>query len=102
MSLEALELARTLAATAPLSTLLAAEVRPGDDDPERFLRETTSNDFHPAGTCAIGEVVDTDCRVLGMGRPAGGRCLGHADDPAREHESHDGGHRERIATTFGS
>ena len=27
------------------------------------------------------------------GGPAGGRCLGHADDPAREHESHDGGHR---------
>jgi choline dehydrogenase len=64
--LEALELARRLAATAPLSTLLSGEERPGGDDPERFLRETTSSYFHPAGTCSIGEVVDTDCRVLGI------------------------------------
>ncbi len=64
--LEALELARTLAATAPLSTLVAGELRPGEDEPERFLRETISSYFHPAGTCAIGEVVDSDCRVLGI------------------------------------
>jgi choline dehydrogenase-like flavoprotein len=24
------------------------------------------NYFHPAGTCPLGEVVDVDCRVLGV------------------------------------
>jgi choline dehydrogenase-like flavoprotein len=29
------------------------------------VRETVRNYFHPAGTCALGEVVDPGCRVLG-------------------------------------
>ena len=30
------------------------------------MRETIRNYFHPAGTCALGEVVDASCRVLGV------------------------------------
>ncbi len=64
--LEGIELAQTLAATAPLCDLLGDEVRPRDLDPERYVRDTIRNYFHPAGTCAIGSVVDTDGRVLGL------------------------------------
>jgi choline dehydrogenase len=64
--LEGVELARTLAATPPLRDLLAAELRPGDVDLERYIRETIRNYFHPAGTCAIGAVVDPFGRVFGL------------------------------------
>ena len=30
------------------------------------MRASIRNYFHPAGTCAIGEVVDGECRVLGV------------------------------------
>jgi choline dehydrogenase len=63
---EGIELARRLAATPPLRDLLGAEVRPGDADLERYVRETIRNYFHPAGTCAIGAVVDPLGRVLGV------------------------------------
>jgi choline dehydrogenase len=63
---EALELARTLAATSPLAELLAVERRPGAVAPEEYVRSTVRGYFHPGGTCAIGEVVDADCRVLGV------------------------------------
>jgi choline dehydrogenase-like flavoprotein len=29
------------------------------------VRTTARNYFHPAGTCALGDVVDVNCRVLG-------------------------------------
>ncbi len=64
--LEGLELARELAATSPLAELLAAERRPGTAAPEEYVRSTVRGYFHPAGTCAIGQVVDSDCRVLGI------------------------------------
>jgi choline dehydrogenase len=63
---DGIELARTIAGTEPLRALLGAEQLPGERRPEDYLRETVRNYFHPAGTCAIGEVVDTDCRVLGI------------------------------------
>jgi choline dehydrogenase-like flavoprotein len=63
--LEALELVRLLARTEPLWSLLAGEKRPGDVDPETYLRGSARNYFHPAGTCAIGSVVDRGARVLG-------------------------------------
>ena len=31
-----------------------------------YLRDTVRNYFHPAGTCAIGAVVDAECRVHGI------------------------------------
>jgi choline dehydrogenase len=64
--LEALQIVRQLAATEPLASLLAKEKRPGSVEPEGYLRETARNYFHPAGTCAMGSVVDTDGRVLGV------------------------------------
>jgi choline dehydrogenase len=64
--LEGLELARELAATSPLVELLTVERRPGAVAPEEYVRSTVRGYFHPAGTCAIGEVVDSDCRVLGV------------------------------------
>jgi choline dehydrogenase len=64
--LDAIEIGRSLAATEPLARFVTAELRPGPIDPERYLRETIRNYFHPAGTCPLHEVVDTDCRVLGL------------------------------------
>jgi choline dehydrogenase len=63
---EGIGLARRLAATSTLGAVLREERRPGDRPPETYVRETVRNYFHPAGTCAIGEVVDADCRVLGL------------------------------------
>ncbi len=63
---EGLELARRLAATEPLDRLLGRELRPGDVDLAGYVRSTVRNYFHPAGTCAIGRVVDPLGRVLGV------------------------------------
>jgi choline dehydrogenase-like flavoprotein len=63
---EGLELARELAWTAPLAGLLASEQRPGTVPPEEYVRSAVRGYFHPAGTCAIGQVVDRGCRVLGI------------------------------------
>ena len=62
---EAIELARTIAATPPLAELLGAELRPGDTEPTEYVEAIARNYFHPAGTCPLGEVIDTDCGVLG-------------------------------------
>ncbi|WP_290062168.1 GMC family oxidoreductase [Amycolatopsis solani] len=37
-----------------------------DDDLKAYLRRYTHSIFHPAGTCAIGEVVDAELRVQGV------------------------------------
>ncbi len=63
---EALELARAVAAAEPLQRLLARELTPGDRDLEEHVAATVRNYFHPAGTCAIGEVTDARGRVIGM------------------------------------
>ncbi len=69
--------ARKLAATAPLSNYIAAEVTPGpnvqsDDDILRFARTNGATIFHPAGTCRMGPdedaVVDPHLRVRGADR----------------------------------
>ncbi len=62
---EAIELARTIAATSPVAELLGEELRPGRVELGEYVRATARNYFHPAGTCPIGEVVDASCRVLG-------------------------------------
>jgi choline dehydrogenase-like flavoprotein len=65
---EGLELARALAEQGPLARLLGPEVAPADEPLERYARRTMRNYFHPAGTCAIGRVVDDSGRVLGLDR----------------------------------
>jgi choline dehydrogenase len=62
---EALRLAREIAATEPLSGLLAAELRPGDCELAEYVRATVRNYYHPAGTCAMGEVTDAYGCVFG-------------------------------------
>jgi choline dehydrogenase len=63
---EGLGLARTLATTEPLDELLADELRPAEIPIAEHVRSTVRGYFHPAGTCAIGEVVDDECGVLGV------------------------------------
>lgn len=63
---EGLELAREIAATAPLDNLLEEELRPGGIPLDRYLHESVRNYFHPAGTCPLGSVVDASGRVLGI------------------------------------
>jgi choline dehydrogenase len=64
--LEGIELARTIAAAEPLRDQLGAELSPGEADPERHVRSTIRNYFHPAGTCPLGAVVGRDGEVLGV------------------------------------
>lgn len=70
--------ARRLAATAPLSTLMKREYRPGDgvqtdDEILHFCREYGATIFHPVGTARMGAaqdpaaVVDQRLRVHGVG-----------------------------------
>ena len=63
---EGLELARELAAHEPLARLLGSEREPGAEELSAYATRTMRNYFHPAGTCGIGRVVDTQGRVLGM------------------------------------
>jgi len=63
---EGIELARSLAASSPLRELLGPESAPGNLDLEEYVRANVIDYFHPAGTCAIGSVVDERCRVLGI------------------------------------
>jgi choline dehydrogenase len=63
---EGIELARSMAATEQLRSLLAEEVRPGNQGLERYVRGSVRNYFHPAGTCPLGAVLDSDARVLGV------------------------------------
>ena len=63
--IEALELARTVAGAEPLSGLLAGELQPAGRELEEYVAATVRNYFHPAGTCAVGEVTDVRGRVLG-------------------------------------
>lgn len=73
-AVQSIAFARKLAATAPLSDLVAAEVTPGPDvhsdaDILDFARRSGTTIFHPSGTCRMGSdddaVVDPRLRVLG-------------------------------------
>jgi choline dehydrogenase len=99
---EGLDLVRAFATTHPLSTLLGDERRPGDEEPERFLRETTFSYFHPAGTCPIGEVVDSDGRVLGVEGLVVADASIMPTIPRANTNLTTAAIAERIATTFGS
>jgi choline dehydrogenase len=63
---EGLQLARELAAQAPLARLLGPELAPASEDLPAYVRRSIRNYFHPAGTCGIGSVVDSEGRVLGL------------------------------------
>jgi choline dehydrogenase len=63
---EGIELARAVAGNEPLRRLLGTELRPGTRDLDEYARATVRIYFHPAGTCAIGRVVDASGRVLGL------------------------------------
>jgi choline dehydrogenase len=64
--LEGIELARSIARHEPLRGSIVRELAPGNADPESYVRETIRNYFHPAGTCPLGAVLDSGCRVLGV------------------------------------
>jgi choline dehydrogenase len=64
---EGVEAVRHLAATDPIRTYAAREIRPGREvDARTHVREAARGFFHPVATCAIGRVVDGDARVFGI------------------------------------
>lgn len=74
-TVEGIKLARRIAATQALKTLLTEEYRPGpdvqgDDALLDFAREAGATIFHPAGTCKMGTdtmaVTDERLRVRGI------------------------------------
>jgi choline dehydrogenase len=64
--LDGIALARSIATTDAFGVLLDGERRPGSIEADEYVHSTVRNYFHPVGTCAIGKVVDADCRVLGV------------------------------------
>lgn len=74
--LQALKMARQIAASQPLAGLLDSEFRPGpgaqdDEALIDYLRATGATAYHPVGTCRIGtdarqSVVDPQLRVHGI------------------------------------
>ncbi|MEP6860047.1 MAG: GMC family oxidoreductase N-terminal domain-containing protein [Deltaproteobacteria bacterium] len=73
--LAGVKLAREIAATEPLASLLEDEVFPGptttsDDDLRAWIRSSANTIFHPTGTCKMGTdpaaVVDPELRVHGL------------------------------------
>lgn len=64
---EAVVQLRSAAGTPLLARLAGPEVRPSTGvSPEEHVATAARGFFHPTGTCAIGAVVDADCRVLGL------------------------------------
>jgi choline oxidase len=68
---EGIKVARNIAAQTALKEWVACELAPGrnvvsNNDLEAYIRQTHNTVYHPVGTCAIGSVVDTQLRVLGV------------------------------------
>jgi choline dehydrogenase len=65
-----IEIIRALANTNAFSETYAGELAPGDMDVERYIRDSSSTLWHPAGTCKMGydaqAVVDPQLRVYGV------------------------------------
>lgn len=64
--------ARKIYAQRPMAAQIASEAAPGehresDEDLAAYVREFAAIGHHPAGTCAMGEVVDQNLRVIGVG-----------------------------------
>ena len=64
---EAVEALRELGRSAPVRRYAARETKPGPEvDARDHARDAVRGFFHPVGTCAIGTVVDAECRVIGV------------------------------------
>jgi choline dehydrogenase len=66
-----LEIIRATAASSAFADLKGTEVYPGPEVTSRagirdYIRRTAGSYYHPAGTCAIGTVVDPQLRVRGV------------------------------------
>ncbi|HWO60317.1 MAG TPA: GMC oxidoreductase [Umezawaea sp.] len=64
-------IAREIAAREPLRSWLKREIAPGpsvttDEDLSEYGRRAAHTVYHPAGTCAIGTVVDPSLKVIGL------------------------------------
>jgi choline dehydrogenase-like flavoprotein len=64
-------IARQIAEHEPLKSWLKREIAPGpavttDEDLSEYGRRAAHTVYHPAGTCAIGSVVDADLKVVGI------------------------------------
>ncbi|TWP48171.1 oxidoreductase [Lentzea tibetensis] len=64
-------IARQVAEQEPLRSWLKREIAPGpavttDEDLSEYGRRAAHTVYHPAGTCAIGSVVDSDLKVIGV------------------------------------
>ena len=76
ISIAAVNFARSITQTQPLSNLISREVKPNNPQSNEeilaFCRETGATIFHPSGTCKMGTaddsmaVVDADLRVRGV------------------------------------
>jgi len=63
---EAFERLRELAESPMVRPYRGRELRPGPEvGADEHVRATARGFFHPVGTCAIGSVLDQQCRVLG-------------------------------------
>ena len=62
----ALRFGREIAAQAPLASWHGGELAPGNTDLDTHIAAAAITHHHPAGTCALGTVVDADLRVRGM------------------------------------
>jgi len=63
---EGLQLCHRVANSAAFDAYRGAEVWPGGQELEPFIRATAETLYHPVGTCAIGSVVDDRLRVHGV------------------------------------
>jgi choline dehydrogenase-like flavoprotein len=64
---EGFEKLRSLGLSEQVGRYAGPEIRPGIAvDAADHVRTTARGFFHPVGTCALGSVVDDDCRVLGF------------------------------------
>ncbi|GHC50899.1 GMC family oxidoreductase [Neogemmobacter tilapiae] len=61
--------AREVLAQAPLRDMVTGALMPTDfasDSIDRHIRATVKTNYHPVGTCAMGSVVDSHLRVMGV------------------------------------
>jgi choline dehydrogenase len=62
----ALEIARAKPLKPYTETPYAPPASESDDDLRDYVRMRTQSTYHPVGTCAMGQVVDAELRVLGV------------------------------------
>jgi len=72
VAVRGLRIGRAIARQPALEPFLVSELQPGDalqsdDDLLDFARQSGRTLYHPAGTCALGSVVDDQLRVIGLG-----------------------------------